>query len=79
MKNFLAGLLLGVILLGFGMLVYLRLGLVGVRADAPVPHWVARLLYTGIHAFGAAERFGSAKPWACGGRHTDRRWKTLLK
>jgi mono/diheme cytochrome c family protein len=49
MKNFLAGLLLGVILLGFGMLVYLRLGLVGVRADAPVPHWVARLLYTGIH------------------------------
>ena len=50
MKNFLAGLLLGVILLGFGMLVYLRLGLVDVRADASVPHWVARLLYTGIHA-----------------------------
>ncbi|MDQ1408268.1 MAG: hypothetical protein QOJ41_3 [Acidobacteriaceae bacterium] len=50
MKNFLAGLLLGVIMLGFATLVYLNLGLADIRADAPMPRWVARLLYTGIHA-----------------------------
>jgi mono/diheme cytochrome c family protein len=50
MKNFVAGLFLGVIMLVFGMLGYLKLGLVDIRADAPVPRWVARLLYTGIHA-----------------------------
>ena len=51
MKNFVAGLSLGVIMLVFGMLGYLKLGLVDIRADAPVPRWVARLLYTGIHAY----------------------------
>src|SRR4030081_1576585 len=50
MKNFAAGLFLGAIMLVFGMLGYLKLGLVDIRADAPVPRWVARLLYTGIHA-----------------------------
>jgi mono/diheme cytochrome c family protein len=50
MKNFLAGLLLGAIMLGCGTLVCLKLGLVDIRADARMRPWVASLLYTGIHA-----------------------------
>jgi mono/diheme cytochrome c family protein len=49
MKNFLAGLLVGTMMLVLGAFVYLKLGLMDVRADAPMPRWVARLLYTGIH------------------------------
>jgi mono/diheme cytochrome c family protein len=50
MKNFLAGLFVGTLIVGFGALGYLKLGLVNVRSDAAMPHWEARLLYTGIHA-----------------------------
>jgi mono/diheme cytochrome c family protein len=50
MKNFLGGLLLGVMLVVLAAFVYLKLGLIDIRADTPMPGWVARILYTGIHA-----------------------------
>ena len=50
MKKFAAGFFAGAIVLVAGTLVYLRLGLLDVRSDAPVPDITARLLYSGIHA-----------------------------
>lgn len=50
MRNFIAGFLVGAVILVLGTLVYLRLGLKDVRADVPVPTWTGRLLYSGIHA-----------------------------
>ena len=50
MKKFTAGFFAGAIVLVAGMLVYLRLGLLDVRSDAPMPDMMARLLYAGIHA-----------------------------
>ena len=50
MKNFFAGFLFGAILLVLGSLVYLRLGLADVRADAAMPGWAVRLFSAGIHA-----------------------------
>jgi mono/diheme cytochrome c family protein len=50
MKSFTAGFLVGAIALVLGTFCYLRLGLVDIRSDAPVPHWVARILDVGIHA-----------------------------
>jgi mono/diheme cytochrome c family protein len=50
MKNFIAGFIAGTFVLLLGGLIYLRLGLLDVRADTPVPAMTARLLYTGIHA-----------------------------
>ena len=50
MKSFLAGFLLGAVILVVGALGYLTLGLADVRADVPMPGWFARLYSTGIHA-----------------------------
>ena len=50
MRNFLAGFLVGALILVLGGFAYMQLGLADVRADAPMPAWFARLTYTGIHA-----------------------------
>jgi len=50
MKKVAAGFFAGSIVLVIGALVYLNLGLLDVRSDAPVPDTTARLLYSGIHA-----------------------------
>jgi mono/diheme cytochrome c family protein len=50
LRGFLAGFLVGTAILILGAVAYLRLGQVDIRSDAPMPPWVARLLYTGIHA-----------------------------
>lgn len=50
MKNFIAGFIAGTLFLIAGALLYLRLGLLEVRADAPIPSFTASVLYSGIHA-----------------------------
>src|SRR5438105_7710121 len=50
MKKFAAGFFAGAMVLVIGTLGYLRLGLLDVRSDAPMPDMMARLLYAGIHA-----------------------------
>src|SRR5438128_4732307 len=49
MKKFAAGFFAGAMVLVIGTLGYLRLGLLDVRSDAPLPDMMARLLYAGIH------------------------------
>ena len=50
MKKFAAGFFAGAMVLVIGTFGYLRLGLLDVRSDAPMPDMMARLLYAGIHA-----------------------------
>jgi len=50
MKKFAAGFFAGAMVLVIGTFGYLRLGLLDVRSDAPLPDMMARLLYAGIHA-----------------------------
>ncbi len=50
MKNFIAGFVAGTFVLIICVLVYLRLGLLDIRSDIPVPSLTARFLYSGVHA-----------------------------
>ena len=50
MKNFLFGLLTGLVILFLAVAGYLATGLADVRADAPIPAWTAHLAYFAIHA-----------------------------
>jgi mono/diheme cytochrome c family protein len=50
MKNFVAGFIAGTFVLMVTAFVYLRLGLLDIRSDIPVPALTARFLYSGIHA-----------------------------
>jgi mono/diheme cytochrome c family protein len=58
MKNFIAGFFAGIALLILCVLAYLRLGLLDVRSDAPIPGLRERFLYSSIHA---AVRRGAPK------------------
>jgi mono/diheme cytochrome c family protein len=50
MKNFIAGFISGAFVLTLGTFLYLRMGLLDVRSDIPVPALTARFLYSGIHS-----------------------------
>lgn len=50
MKRFLSGFVTGAIVLTLFVVVYLRLGLVDVRADAPTPAWVTRWMFSTVRA-----------------------------
>ena len=50
MKNFLLGFLTGLVILVLAVAVYVAIGFADVRADAPIPNWVSRLMYSSVHA-----------------------------
>lgn len=50
MKSFLLGVSSGALFLILAAIVYLRLGLAEIRADAPVYAWVSRCLSSAVHA-----------------------------
>lgn len=49
-KNFFLGFLIGLIVLILGASGYLASGFPDVRADAPIPAWASRLMYSSVHA-----------------------------
>ncbi len=65
MKKFISGAVLAIAILFLGALLVMKLGIVGVNADAPPPGWESRLMPMALHASvarHAAEQTNPVRP-----------------